>query len=311
MNSPAELKSSPFENAGQPTAPGEILRNARVAAGIGQREIANDLYLTLCYVEALEKGEYDKLPGETFIRGYLRSYAQRLGMSEKRILSAYDASVHPEKVQERRQRVAGIQQLEEDEASGKGGALRWVVGLLAVAVIAVGGYHFLSGDSGRDAGEFSAGGGANPAPPAAEPATGPVATTPEGSATILAAADEPGATGGPDEAAPVAASGGQATAPAVDAESAAASPGRSPTSVAGANYLVVLFSEDCWIKVVGDGGKTLVSRLKRAGDVLEMTGRPPFSLRIGNASGVLVTYNGQPVDLRPHTENNVANVVLN
>ncbi len=310
MNSPAELNNSPFANAGQPTAPGEILRNARVAAGIGQREIANDLYLTLCYVEALEKGEYDKLPGETFIRGYLRSYAQRLGMSEKRILSAYDATVHPEMGTERRHRMTtGVQALDiEEDADSGGGALRWIIGLVVVVGLGIGGYYLYQWQAAQDVARFPAqspGAVSAPGAPAVEPAA-------KDSPVTVAAPSPPGTEAKPDESAADADGGaaGAATAASVP-ETVDSRETGTPPSVSGANYLVILFSEDCWIKVVGDGGKTLVSRLKRAGDVLEMTGRPPFSLRIGNASGVMVTYNGQPVDLRPHTENNVANLVLN
>ena len=70
--------------------PGQLLREAREAAGIDQRELAEELYLTLHYVQAIEAGEFSRLPGSTFVRGYLRSYAKRMGIPEHRVMELYD-----------------------------------------------------------------------------------------------------------------------------------------------------------------------------------------------------------------------------
>jgi cytoskeleton protein RodZ len=54
----------------------------------------------------------------------------------------------------------------------------------------------------------------------------------------------------------------------------------------------------------------LVSSLSPAGSERVVRGRPPYSLVIGNASQVSVTYDGKPVDLSPHTRHDVARLKL-
>ncbi|MEY3666184.1 MAG: hypothetical protein RLZZ153_2366, partial [Pseudomonadota bacterium] len=39
-------------------------------------------------------------------------------------------------------------------------------------------------------------------------------------------------------------------------------------------------------------------------------GRAPFSLIIGNAQGVRLSYRGRPVNLEPHTQRGIARLVV-
>ena len=88
--------------------PGQILREAREAAGIEQRALAEELYLTLHYVQAIEAGEFSRLPGATFVRGYLRSYAKRMGIPEHRVLELYDEYLRDREENEGRSRREGV-----------------------------------------------------------------------------------------------------------------------------------------------------------------------------------------------------------
>jgi cytoskeleton protein RodZ len=54
----------------------------------------------------------------------------------------------------------------------------------------------------------------------------------------------------------------------------------------------------------------LVSSLNPAGSERVVRGRPPYSLVIGNASAVRVTYEDKPVDLAPHTRQDVARLTI-
>lgn len=71
------------------TSAGLLLANAREQLGLSTYEVSVRLHLTEHYVRALEAGEYDKLPGEVYVRGYLKSYALLLGVNVEQILSAY------------------------------------------------------------------------------------------------------------------------------------------------------------------------------------------------------------------------------
>lgn len=77
------------------TSAGLLLANAREQLGLSTYEVSVRLHLTEHYVRALETGEYDKLPGEVYVKGYLKSYALLLGIEAEQVLAAYQQSGAP------------------------------------------------------------------------------------------------------------------------------------------------------------------------------------------------------------------------
>jgi cytoskeleton protein RodZ len=57
-------------------------------------------------------------------------------------------------------------------------------------------------------------------------------------------------------------------------------------------------------------GNSIYSDLSKSGDSLELVGRPPFHILLGNAPAVRLAFNGERVALSPHTRNNVGTLVL-
>lgn len=74
----------------QDIGPGELLGRKREALGLDIRQVADDLHITMHYVKALESNAFDKLPGDVFVRGYLRSYANLLQLDPQIIINLYD-----------------------------------------------------------------------------------------------------------------------------------------------------------------------------------------------------------------------------
>ncbi|MDE1166423.1 MAG: helix-turn-helix domain-containing protein, partial [Pseudomonas sp.] len=70
--------------------PGETLRQARESRGWSLAEVAVKLNLTVNSLTHLEAGAFDKLPGHTFARGYIRAYAKLLGMDQAPLVLAFD-----------------------------------------------------------------------------------------------------------------------------------------------------------------------------------------------------------------------------
>ena len=70
--------------------PGARLRQAREEADRSVSEISAALHIDTKTIEALEADSFDRLPGPTFVRGYMRGYARELGLSPEPILKAYD-----------------------------------------------------------------------------------------------------------------------------------------------------------------------------------------------------------------------------
>ncbi len=70
--------------------PGSLLRNARKAAGLSLLDVTAKLHLDLKVIQALEEDDFSTLPPATFVRGYLRSYTQLLGLPIGPVLEALD-----------------------------------------------------------------------------------------------------------------------------------------------------------------------------------------------------------------------------
>jgi cytoskeletal protein RodZ len=70
----------------------EELRKAREAKNISLAEISRLTRINLKYLEAIDQGSFDVLP-QTYIRAFLKEYAQAVGLSPVEILQKYDILV--------------------------------------------------------------------------------------------------------------------------------------------------------------------------------------------------------------------------
>lgn len=66
---------------------GDFLRERREERGISLIEVEKDLKIRKKYLQALEEGNIDMIPGRTYIIGYLRNYSKYLGIDEENINS--------------------------------------------------------------------------------------------------------------------------------------------------------------------------------------------------------------------------------
>ena len=68
---------------------GAILRETRMRARVDVSEIEAQTKIRAKYLRALENEEWDLLPGPTFVRSFLRTYAQALGLDDKALVDEY------------------------------------------------------------------------------------------------------------------------------------------------------------------------------------------------------------------------------
>lgn len=73
---------------------GEKLRKLRQQYRMSYAEIAKATRIQAKYLEYLEAGQYDKLPAEVYVRGFLKSYARHLGLDDDAFLKLYDKEKH-------------------------------------------------------------------------------------------------------------------------------------------------------------------------------------------------------------------------
>ncbi|GAC1650954.1 MAG: hypothetical protein NVS4B8_25560 [Herpetosiphon sp.] len=57
---------------------GQRLRTSREERGMSMAEAANTTRILPRYLQALERGDYQSLPGDVYARGFIRNYAQLL-----------------------------------------------------------------------------------------------------------------------------------------------------------------------------------------------------------------------------------------
>lgn len=83
-----EQQNNEPEVSSSPTSAGAILSSAREAQGIALADLAEQIKVPVSVLEAIEKDRIPKNLPETFIRGYIRSYAKKVGVEESQVLSA-------------------------------------------------------------------------------------------------------------------------------------------------------------------------------------------------------------------------------
>jgi transcriptional regulator with XRE-family HTH domain len=67
---------------------GRLLRDARLVHKVELREVARQLHIRVRYLEAIEEGALDELPGNAYVKGYLRRYALYLGLPPDEVVAA-------------------------------------------------------------------------------------------------------------------------------------------------------------------------------------------------------------------------------
>ena len=327
--------------------PGEILRQARESNGWSLAEVALKLNLTTTSLSNLEAGAFDKLPGHTFARGYIRAYAKLLGMDQAVLVQQFDQSTGTDS---KGSSVHSLGRIEEPVRVSHT-ILRIVSLLLLIAVIG-GGFVWWQDQTsmrtkdliglGPEHVEVEGADGTTQIHPLDEPEDQAVVEGQTEGGTVLVLPQADTAAQVPADA--------QATAPAVPAAPATpAAPAHNPAPVvaapvtpatpapavpavpapvvtapaapsaqapavtapvAGQGQVQVQFTADCWTQVTDGSGKVLFSGLKRKGTSLAFNGKPPFTVRLGFARGAQVSYNGQPVDVAPFTSGETARLKL-
>ncbi|MFT4090051.1 MAG: helix-turn-helix domain-containing protein [Asticcacaulis sp.] len=72
-----------------PRALGEILRSTRLAIGYDLNQVADITRVRPTYLEAIENGQYERLPSRSFAIGYVRAYARALRLDEETLAEAF------------------------------------------------------------------------------------------------------------------------------------------------------------------------------------------------------------------------------
>lgn len=320
------------ENLARQASPGELLRREREAQGLDRDEVADALNLRPAVIQGLESDHYEEVPVPAYRRGYLRSYAQLLGLDDRAILDAYRAHCGGDDTE---QRVTPVQVNRPPSRLGA-----WLFRLVTLLVIA--------GMVGLTLMWWQSRGGSEPPMPGD---SGPVAVDSLDGSTTVTEGDEPDARNGdwtqevaatsadesaaepdavdgagapaddttaPDADPATAESTVESTVESADADSAEADAADATTETADAatelpdtTVLELTFNEQSWTEIFDADNQRIFVGLQQPGTSARVEGTPPFRLTVGNATGVELNWGGEPVDLTARAgANNVARFTL-
>lgn len=302
-------EESPAAESRPEVSVGLVLRQARESRQMSVADVAQLLKISYRQVDALESDNWDALPGQTFVLGFIRNYARLLHLDATPLLQQIKAAQTPDN--------PNIVLPEASAASlpqpgqGKRRDLAAVAGAALMVGVAVAAYFLVPADFWQSAPE--------PEPVAetaaeAEPEQAfPPAAPAEGNSS------EAAATGVPEQAPAAVVPPAAAAAPvpvaaaapaAVTAPVTVSPPAPSGAVAAGQARFKFRFEQPSWVEVKDKSGQIVFSQLNPAGSEREVEGVPPFSLVVGNASHVKLTYKGRDVPLEPRSKDDVARVSL-
>ncbi len=330
-------QASPDKTASA-SGPGKLLHQARKDLRLAPEDVAQILHLSSKQIIALEQDDYKNLPGPTYVRGYLRSYAQLLGLSADKVLDSYNGLTLPSRPISLPQS-APPPQITSDHRLVKAATL----GVTAMVL----GMVYLWWRSPAEA---------PPSPPSPAVSQAPVPLTPPGVTENLTVPPSAGVSAPvnsvhapvANETAPESVGGNPARnpgGPAAPSAKPAASNGPltasgmvlnvSPTesvrpettttrtdramrvrraaeapSGVTRSRLVLHATQESWADIRDASDNKLLYENVPAGRSIAIEGVAPFSVFLGNADGVRVEFNGRDFDISRYKRGQVARFTL-
>jgi cytoskeleton protein RodZ len=278
---------------------GQLLRQARLAAGIDIAALAGLIKVPVAKIEAIEADRHDGLPGAAFTRGLAQALCRALKVDPEPILARLPRAEGD--------RLEGVNRgLNTPFRADR--ALSWDLSLLRRPIV-WGPLLFLAlavavwlmpvapfGQGGNDRWPSWPAGSGSPA----------------SSVTPATTADGPGGLAVPPPAPPASAASVAGFAPVsttsievVHSAPPVVVPASEPDSLQS-RPLVLRAGASSWVEVRDVRGAVLLSRTLQPGETVGVTGQLPFQAIVGNAAETMVTVHGRALDIATFTRDNVA-----
>lgn len=237
---------------------GELLRAERLKKDLSIKDVESAISIRALYLNAIEEGNYGVIPGEVYVKGFIRNYATFLGLDPQQVMEIYrqNKGQITENVPESSQ--------QEEQPAPKppqsGNALFKWLGIAVVAAGIVAGVAWWSS------------GNQNPVPTPPPQSAAPKQPEPitQQPVTQQPITQQPG---------PNPTSSTQSVVPAKPAAKV----------IVSAKY-----NSQCWTQIIADG-KQIYEGIPKRGESLTWEAVSNLTAKFGNAGAVDIVYNGNSV----------------
>ena len=254
---------------------GDLLRETREQKNLSLDDVEKGTNIRKLYIKSIEEGNYEKLPGEVFLKGFIKTYGKFLGLDSQKLIEQYKQEkntpnpaeeinietkkeeVAPSPTEENKQqeknsstKILNIQQKKENNIpkidsfsanqeylqSHKNDSKRNILLVVAILLLIIGAVVvFISSQGSSDT---------------------KTTTTTE---TVTVTENQ----------------------------------AKEPEPIVSGAEVKAVFNEDCWTEVKVDG-KVVLSETVKKGNTLTWKGDKQVDVTVGNAGAVDVTFNNQP-----------------
>jgi len=257
---------------------GDELRARREALGLDLAEVAAAVRIKQAYLAALEAGRPDELPAPVYAIGFMRAYADHLGLDGGEMLRRFKRETAP---------IGAKPHLAFPIPSGArstpGGGMLLVA--LILGICAYGGWFYLSTDGG-------------PRPQRVAEVPLELLPYPDRSRTQAAISQPSTAPAEMLEPSTIVAVGSGSPGPTVVQAPTAAAAAEPPSAAAArvaAREIVLRAAADSWVQIRDPRQAVVFERVLQAGESYRVPDQQGLSMRTGNAGGLEITVDGNPV----------------
>lgn len=256
---------------------GDLLRETREQKNLSLDDVEKGTNIRKLYIKSIEEGNYEKLPGEVFLKGFIKTYGKFLGLDSQKLIEQYKQEkntpnpaeeinietkkeeVAPSPTEENKQqeknsstKTVNIQTKKEKNIpkidsfsanqeylqSHKNNSKRNILLVVAILIVIIGAVVvFISSQGSSDT----------------------KTTTTTETVTVTETENQ----------------------------------AKEPEPIVSGAEVKAVFNEDCWTEVKVDG-KVVLSETVKKGNTLTWKGDKQVDVTVGNAGAVDVTFNNQP-----------------
>jgi len=283
---------------------GALLCEARDNLGLTTKDVANELNLALDIISNIENNQFEQAIPSAFIRGYIKSYATKVGLNTAPLLKAFDQQTGIDSPSLKRVQTISTFNKRRKEINSGNYLFKSISIIIVVLFISFAGWELWkryaktnevnSADTGLTSIES---GNEILLSTATELTNNDKIKTNESAVNSIELSTSN--TSELKQAEQTQTIQNQAE------ESSA------PTSSLQMSSLVLDFSADCWVKIIDARGEVIALGVKKSGKHMPLEGVAPFNVILGDPSVVTMYYLDQTYDLSSYRAGRRAEIVLN